>query len=187
MQITSYLLDPETPRSADARANDGDDSFWVGVFASLDGAEPFASIEPADLRDGQAIFEVQWDREMQRGRSALRVVELRLCDCTDALLEAHGAKRPPLRDPPSFAVFDDASRKAAEALVCASLYDALVSLTREAAEAVAAQMDDDDAGDICGACNGSGEGRYDGSRCSSCRGGGTWRPRGYAVDDDLPY
>lgn len=29
--------------------------------------------------------------------------------------------------------------------------------------------------EICGACNGSGEGQYDGTRCTSCGGSGTER------------
>ena len=31
---------------------------------------------------------------------------------------------------------------------------------------------EDDPNDICPACNGSGEGQYDGTRCSSCKGRG---------------
>jgi len=33
-------------------------------------------------------------------------------------------------------------------------------------------MDRDDEGRICGSCNGSGEGMYDGSTCRSCGGSG---------------
>lgn len=32
--------------------------------------------------------------------------------------------------------------------------------------------DDDNYNNYCGACAGSGEGMYDGSRCSSCKGSG---------------
>ena len=37
------------------------------------------------------------------------------------------------------------------------------------------ESDSDDGPDICGTCNGSGEGMYDGSACSACGGGGTVR------------
>lgn len=36
--------------------------------------------------------------------------------------------------------------------------------------------DDDDEDDICSACNGSGEGMYDGSTCYKCHGHGHERP-----------
>jgi DnaJ-class molecular chaperone len=32
--------------------------------------------------------------------------------------------------------------------------------------------DEDDSENICAACNGSGEGQYDGTRCSHCKGKG---------------
>ena len=35
-----------------------------------------------------------------------------------------------------------------------------------------AQEEEDAANDYCGVCNGSGEGRYDGSRCWACKGKG---------------
>ena len=60
-----------------------------------------------------------------------------------------------------------------------------------------ANMDNDDEGGICPACNGSGEGMYDGSSCHSCGGSGVERgerdyddfdepeDRGYDPADDI--
>lgn len=38
------------------------------------------------------------------------------------------------------------------------------------------EPEDDDEDDLCSACNGSGEGMYDGSTCSTCHGYGHERP-----------
>ena len=37
--------------------------------------------------------------------------------------------------------------------------------------------------DICSACNGSGEGMFDGSICSICKGSGTERDNSFAADE----
>ena len=47
--------------------------------------------------------------------------------------------------------------------------------------------DDDDEPAICGSCNGSGEGQYDGTRCTACGGRGTERPYDYGALDDLRF
>lgn len=47
--------------------------------------------------------------------------------------------------------------------------------------------DDDNTPDLCATCNGSGEGMYDGSTCSVCKGSGVEPARSYNVDDEPPY
>lgn len=46
-------------------------------------------------------------------------------------------------------------------------------------------MDTDDL-EICSACNGSGEGQFDGSTCPDCRGSGVERGETDADDFDIP-
>ena len=58
-----------------------------------------------------------------------------------------------------------------------------IAMIEDEAQALADLNDEDDEDEICPACNGSGEGMYDGSRCYKCHGIGELSGRSDDSDD----
>lgn len=157
-KVTDWLVDPE---AIDLERDDRTTLFGVRVMASFDGA-PAPTSWSGDLHPMQASFTLVWEHYRGRHRSTLRHISIENDDAGDGVLAAAGC--------------------AGDLCMCAK--DALVEATRGVAEQHGDSIvDEQDA--ACGSCSGSGEGSYDGSRCSSCGGSGcALSARSYAEDDD---
>ena len=73
--------------------------------------------------------------------------------------------------------FNMFSREALEATMLTKDEYLFVQQNYEALEMAAGDDEEEDEDDTCPQCNGCGEGQYDGTSCSTCRGTGIIRPK----------